>query len=84
MTPETLAKLTEMKAVASTLKESELRVERARTELSRAEQQLSIVAGNKRALQEALQGAVECVIRDISLRNPAGEMAEIVAWFVDE
>ena len=70
-----------MKAVASTLAESELRVERAKTELSRAELKLANVVNNKRALHEALLSAVECVVRDISLRIPPGEMVEIVKWF---
>lgn len=87
MNPETLARLQDLKAIVSTIRQAELRVENATNELKNADLNLARVQSSKRALTEALQNAVEAVVRDISLNRPAAESLEpasIVRWFTNE
>jgi hypothetical protein len=87
MTPETLAKLAELKAVVSTIKEAELRLERARTELAQADLNLARVQSAKRAMAQTLQDAVNEVVLGIAFRKPAAETkeySEIVEWFTSD
>ena len=83
MTPETLSRLQELKATASTIQQCELRVSKAKSDLANAELMLANATSAKRTLVETLQGACQDVVRDISLSRPLAETAEIVRWFTN-
>lgn len=84
MNPKTLSRLQDLKATASTVREAEVRLERARTELAQADLNLQRVQNARRAMVETLQRCVEDVVTGIARKRPeaeTAESAEIVKWF---
>lgn len=82
MSPETLAKLQELRETASTIQQCE--VTNAKSALANAERQLQIAKNAKRAMIEALQGAIDQTVSDLAHKAKPGESAEIVRWFTSD